>query len=283
MAVKTYVKPEITKRYNELHMYKYNPDQEIQYYANKFKNDLAPLVQNEDQRDYFLNRMMEFEKFLTQRMEKSLTMIKTPSPLITGRANYPFERKQKELNRKDNYDRETTEKITRFIQNTKKHLGSLEKPEEKAVKVYAEFRKECIRIRLIKEGKMPGYDITLFKNSLVTKLKRLFKEGHEKKELYKIFEDEGMTKIFTKRHSIYNLFQAEEKKPHYPPLTYEQCHVVADEENDRLKIIFSDDQRPDDQLKGKLKKNAFRWSPRSQAWQRKLTMNAYRAAKSIFE
>lgn len=66
-------------------------------------------------------------------------------------------------------------------------------------------------------------------------------------------------------------------------MTYEQCRVVADEESDRLKIIFSDDQRPDDQLKDKLKKNTFRWSPRSQAWQRKLTMNAYRAAKAIFE
>ncbi len=48
--------------------------------------------------------------------------------------------------------------------------------------------------------------------------------------------------------------------------------IVRNLEADRLQILF--DEKPDDETRQKLKERGFRWSPRYNAWQRKLTDNA---------
>ena len=50
-------------------------------------------------------------------------------------------------------------------------------------------------------------------------------------------------------------------------------------EADRLQIIF--DEKPDEEMRAKLKSNGFRWSPRYGAWQRQLTQNAEYAARRV--
>ena len=47
--------------------------------------------------------------------------------------------------------------------------------------------------------------------------------------------------------------------------------IVRNLEADRLQILF--DEKPDDETRQKLKERGFRWSPRYNAWQRKLTDN----------
>ena len=46
----------------------------------------------------------------------------------------------------------------------------------------------------------------------------------------------------------------------------------------RLQILF--DEKPDEDTRKALKSNGFRWSPKNGAWQRQLTDNAIRAAKT---
>ena len=53
--------------------------------------------------------------------------------------------------------------------------------------------------------------------------------------------------------------------------------IVRNLEADRLQIIF--DEKPDEEMRTKLKSNGFRWSPRYSAWQRQLTPNAEAAAR----
>lgn len=53
--------------------------------------------------------------------------------------------------------------------------------------------------------------------------------------------------------------------------------IVRNLEADRLQIIF--DEKPDEEMRAKLKSNGFRWSPRYSAWQRQLTPNAEAAAR----
>ena len=55
------------------------------------------------------------------------------------------------------------------------------------------------------------------------------------------------------------------------------CEIVRNLEADRLQIIF--DEKPDEEMRAKLKSNGFRWSPRYGAWQRQLTQNAESAAR----
>lgn len=54
--------------------------------------------------------------------------------------------------------------------------------------------------------------------------------------------------------------------------------IVRNVEIDRLQIIFDD--IPDADTRAALKAHGFRWSPKNKAWQRQLTENAERAAKT---
>lgn len=55
--------------------------------------------------------------------------------------------------------------------------------------------------------------------------------------------------------------------------------IVRNLEQNRLQIVFDD--KPDEALREKLKGEAFRWSPKNNAWQRQLTQNAERAARRV--
>jgi hypothetical protein len=55
--------------------------------------------------------------------------------------------------------------------------------------------------------------------------------------------------------------------------------IVRNIDLNRLQILF--DAIPDADTRAALKQNGFRWSPKNQAWQRQLTDNAERAARSV--
>lgn len=61
--------------------------------------------------------------------------------------------------------------------------------------------------------------------------------------------------------------------------SFDGGEVVMNTEANRLQIIFDD--KPDAELRGALKSEAFKWAPSQNAWQRQLTDNAIRAAKRI--
>ena len=64
-----------------------------------------------------------------------------------------------------------------------------------------------------------------------------------------------------------------------PATDYDGFQLIRNAAENRLQIIF--DEIPDPDMREKLKSNGFLWSPRNQAWQRQLTENAERAARSI--
>lgn len=64
-----------------------------------------------------------------------------------------------------------------------------------------------------------------------------------------------------------------------PATDYDGFQLIRNAAENRLQIIF--DEIPDPDMREKLKSNGFRWSPRNKAWQRRLTDNAERAARSI--
>ncbi len=64
-----------------------------------------------------------------------------------------------------------------------------------------------------------------------------------------------------------------------PAADYDGFQLIRNAAENRLQIIF--DEIPDPDMREKLKSNGFHWSPRNKAWQRQLTDNAERAARSI--
>ncbi len=61
--------------------------------------------------------------------------------------------------------------------------------------------------------------------------------------------------------------------------SFDGGEVVVNKELNRLQIIFDD--KPDADLRSKLKGEGFRWAPSQGAWQRQLTDNALRAIRRI--
>lgn len=63
--------------------------------------------------------------------------------------------------------------------------------------------------------------------------------------------------------------------------TFDGGEVVINTELNRLQVVFAD--RPDDDTRTQLKSNGFRWAPSQSAWQRQLTDNALYVAKRLFK
>lgn len=61
----------------------------------------------------------------------------------------------------------------------------------------------------------------------------------------------------------------------------DDMEIIVNNDINRLQIDFK--EKPDEELRAKLKKNAFKWAPSKKVWQRQLTPNAIRATKIIFE
>ena len=73
--------------------------------------------------------------------------------------------------------------------------------------------------------------------------------------------------------------EAEQTAPTIQGWTFDGGEVVANREADRLQILF--DEKPGEEQRARLKKAAFKWSPRFGAWQRQLTRNAVYAAQNV--
>lgn len=73
--------------------------------------------------------------------------------------------------------------------------------------------------------------------------------------------------------------EAQQNDDGTPDETFSGGVIVRNLAEDRLQIIF--DEKPDEETRNKLKANGFRWSPKNTAWQRQLTDNAERALKAL--
>lgn len=59
--------------------------------------------------------------------------------------------------------------------------------------------------------------------------------------------------------------------------TFDGGRVEANADENRLQVFF--DEKPDEEKRGEMKRNGFRWAPSAGAWQRQLTRNAVYSAK----
>ena len=50
-------------------------------------------------------------------------------------------------------------------------------------------------------------------------------------------------------------------------------------EENRIQVLF--DEKPDEEMRGALKSNGFKWAPSKNAWQRQLNENGIRALRYI--
>lgn len=77
-----------------------------------------------------------------------------------------------------------------------------------------------------------------------------------------------------KRHTA--MAECEDKESPFDGGSVEFCYS-----EERIRIRF--DAVPDKEMRTKLKRESFKWSPKNNAWQRQLTPNAIRATKRVLE
>lgn len=63
------------------------------------------------------------------------------------------------------------------------------------------------------------------------------------------------------------------------PIEGEGFRIVRNTDIMRLQFLF--DNKPDEQTRTLLKSNGFKWAPFQMAWQRQLSANAERAARTV--
>ena len=95
---------------------------------------------------------------------------------------------------------------------------------------------------------------------------------------YEIQSRRGYIKRVADRLAELDKRQAEQAYP-TESTKFDGGEIVRNLEADRLQILFDD--KPNEEMRAKLKNNGFRWSPRNKAWQRQLTQNSEYAARRV--
>ena len=169
------------------------------------------------------------------------------------------------------------------------------KPEEQRLeeewrKVKALIDDAASTIHGIDTGTVRGYSRALFVSNLAGRLSTYVNHGNVEiidRAIAYLREWNAKIKkpIVTARHSIFKYpelarkvreKQQERASRENREIPFNGGKVVYNFEEDRLQLLFG--AVPDSDMRTKLKREAFKWSPRNQAWQRQLTSNAVRAA-----
>lgn len=192
-----------------------------------------------------------------------------PSWFITGAANYPHRKHEKQMQQLDRLYKEysTIEGLENRIRN---------------------FEYE-IKRRPIKAGDASAADKLRAKveelTALQEKMKRNNAEARKCGEAapyaaWALSNNRQNLKRYSDRLAALEKAKAEptEQSDH---IQGEGFRVVRNTEIMRLQFLF--DGKPDEQTRTLLKSNGFRWAPSQMAWQRQLTANAERAARTVAE
>ena len=179
-----------------------------------------------------------------------------PSVLITGAGNFPVSKKEKQMNayRKNAQEYEEIQEILYKIKGI--GMGGISSDNPKAM--------EKLKEKLF----------TLEQNQEQMKQVNAYYKKHKTLEGCSLLSEAEKKRLTSYIEKDYNA----EKRPYN---SFTLTNNNANKEVNRLQIVF--DEKPEEELRAKLKLNGFKWSPSQNAWQRLLNQNAVRAVKRIEE
>ena len=255
---------------------------QLKEFERKFGN-LKDL--NAEQTEYLEERRAEYEKMVrdlySQYADKESRHV---SWAVTGRSNYPAAKMNKIMEQNIGFSEEMSEKFNRFMENTSKKLKALMSDED--------------QVQRFREGKWTsGESIDAADPLAIQKYEAKLEYLKENQEKMKAANREAMKAGKDRTYPPYmltnnnaNIKSAEQMlsklKARADRGAVEEGpvfgggRVVFNNEADRLQIFF--DEKPSEEIRGILKKNGFRYSPKNNdAWQRQLTGSARYALKKI--
>lgn len=273
---------ELVNRVNNQTMY--NRGTHIELGANqeydKFLNHYGGTAYNNEQANIIGKRRKVFKEFLTQSFNELLSISSNHvSVMVAGPANYPAAKMNKVADRLFNKEQEIEDKIKKFYENTDKMIKQAYSKDE------------------ILEKYRNGYDDPIksddpiAKEKLQAKLEFLENRHQQYKEFNKLAREnkEKQLPSFVLSNSNQNIKAVKDRLKTLEKIEklndvgyyFDGGEVSFDKEDMRTKIYF--DSKPDEETISKLKVSGFKWSPKNQAWQRKLTPNSIYMVKSMFK
>lgn len=253
---------------------------------NEFERKFGNLKDlNAEQTEYLEERRAEYEKMVrdlySQYADKESRHV---SWAVTGRSNYPAAKMNKIMEQNIRFSEEMSEKFNGFMENTSKKLKALMSDED--------------QIQRFREGKWTsGESIDAADPLAIQKYeaKLEYLKGNQEKmkaanrEAMKAGNDRAYppymltnnnANIKSTEQMLSKLKARADRGAMEEGPVFGGGHVVFNNEADRLQIFF--DEKPSEEIRGILKKNGFRYSPKNNdAWQRQLTGSARYALKKI--
>ena len=211
-----------------------------------------------------------------------------PSVLIAGAGNFPTRKKEKQNNRRDKLMDEWKylENYEIKIRNLLTMKQAIKSGDENAIELLEAKLEQLqeeqdimknVNVYYRKNGTLDGCpDLT---DVQIEKLKEDMKQGwHMGNKPFESFHlSNNSAAIRSTQKRLESLKKS--KEAGNQEIENKFFKVVMNTDIMRLQLFF--DGKPDDDVRGILKKNAFKWSPKNGCWQRQLTSNATYAVKII--
>lgn len=231
----------------------------------------------------------EYEKrYIEKYCDWLRALSRTYSVMITGPANFNSRRHEK----MNNYERSALERLSSWREAVIKRLNR-----QHRLVGWEEVERLQNKLEILTEAqelmKAVNKIVRNTKLSEVEQYEELEALGLAQKQINEVmsepmysFQKKGFqqfqlsnnlarikaTEEAIKRHTM--MAQSEDKE-----MPFEGGMIEISNTDERIRIHF--DAIPDADMRDKLKKSAFKWSPKNQAWQRQLTPNAKYAVEKI--
>jgi len=269
-------------------------------YINEMQSlysEMQPLAQTREQKQVLKEQLQSYKTNYIFRMNSILdAKSRTASSMITGPSNFPVARNQKRLDIEQKRIDEFLawrEKAKKAIKNKLLDARSNEQIQSDTLnKLKKDINNTIAVFKNIENGEK-GYSKSLFVSSLAGKFKTLAKNGEVKVvrqglEYLREVQTKMLQKpVFTDRHSVWKLADniVSQNKPVQPESgtevhkKYQRVIIQKNYDINRVQLVFN--EKPSDEVRKQLKSYGWRWSPKENAWQRKLTNNALANAEHV--
>lgn len=277
--------------YNAFYSTSFVPEERATQYIRDYEKELNTDLLNmpESEKERYITKYKDWVRTLFAKHSRIM------SAMITGPARFPTRRNEKANNSYDAAYKEFREWREKTLKAIARRIEEAKPAEQKESEEWQRLKRSILSsastIKEINDGVNRYSNKALFVSSIYGKVETYAKRGDvsivEKAVSY-VRELNKQSIIITERHKFFKLVEmaksvreAQEVKANKEDveIEFEGGKIVKNFSEDRLQIIFPG--KPDSETISKLKSNGFRWAPRSTAWQRQLTLNAYYACARV--
>lgn len=211
-----------------------------------------------------------------------------PSVLVSGAGNFPVKKKEKQVAALERNAKEYSE-IAGLLDNMRSvGTGGISSDDPNALE---KLKKKVERLKKHQEL-MKAANAAIRLKDTEEGDRRLCELGYTQEEIKQLREPDYCGRVGYPAFELSNnnanikrlearIKELEKRQTEEAPegWTFEGGEVVINTELNRVQIIF--DEKPDEDMRAKLRHRAFKWAPSQGAWQRQYTRNALYDAKEV--